>query len=221
MFFYQGFRLILNLLPMNMRFSYIFLLFVVLVSGCSSTTGGAIGGLFPAPKWTDGEIRNDRYYAPEGDFSIALPHLEDTYEYRYMHIKEQFSQESDYVSFGPAATDKSIYRVLIINKVSPQSRAYTEDEAVQLLLNIYLDQLRSYQGNPELISQKPVEVNGLRGTEYLFVQGKAGSELNNQFIIINEKTRILLFGEQWFKVDDNKLRLGLKTFSQSFQPAQR
>ncbi|WP_298772360.1 hypothetical protein [uncultured Shewanella sp.] len=189
----------------------------VFISACSSTTGGDIAGLFPAPKFTDGDIRQDRYFSPNGDFSIALPHKEETYEYRYMQMKEQFSKESDYVSFGPAAMDRSIYRMLIVKKISLQSQQYTQDEAVQILFDNYLAQLGQSQLEPRLISKKSVEVNGLNGGEWLFSQSSEGNELLNQFIIINEKTRVLLFGEQWLKTDEDKPRLSLMAFAQSFQ----
>lgn len=201
----------------RLRLCHLVLVGILLISACSSTTGGDIAGLFPAPKFTEGDIRHDRYFSPKDDFSIALPHKEGTYEYRYMQMKEQFSKESDYVSFGPAAMDRSIYRVLIVKKISPQSQQYTEDEAVQILFDIYLAQLGQSQLEPRFISKKSVEVNGLKGREWLFSQSSEGNELLNQFIIINEKNRLLLFGEQWLKTDEDKPRLSLMAFAQSLQ----
>lgn len=94
----------------------VFLICLFWLTACSSSTGGTIGGLFPAPKFTEGEIKNNHYVSLDGDFSIGLPHQESSYEYRYMEMKEQYGEESEYVSFGPAAMDGSIYRLLFLMK---------------------------------------------------------------------------------------------------------
>ena len=98
------------------------------LAGCA-TTGGDIGGLFPAPKFLKGTIRNNIYTTSDGSLSVAIPHKEGSYEYQYMQVKEQYSPQGDYISFGPAALDKSIYRVETSKRVTTES-ATTDRKSV-------------------------------------------------------------------------------------------
>ncbi|MFO1077294.1 MAG: hypothetical protein U1E73_06155 [Planctomycetota bacterium] len=76
-------------------------------------------GLFPTPNWLDGKIADGTYSAPDGDFTVKVPHT-DAYERTYMAAKERGDDTEFYVSFGPAAFDKSIYRLAVVKSpVSP------------------------------------------------------------------------------------------------------
>lgn len=94
---------------MRNKFSIYLIPFLFFIQGCEST-GGIIGGLFPAPKFLKGDITNNIYTSKEKKFSIQVPHKEGSYEYTYLNIKEQYNEHGTYISFGPAAFDKSIYR---------------------------------------------------------------------------------------------------------------
>jgi hypothetical protein len=93
---------------------------LVLFAGCS-TTGGDILGLFPAPKILKGSIDNNVYTSKDKLFSIAIPHKQGSYEYKYMQVKEEYTPHNDYVSFGPAAFDQSIFRVNFTMRATPGS----------------------------------------------------------------------------------------------------
>jgi hypothetical protein len=90
-------------------------LMAVMLVACS-TTGGTIGNLIPAPKLLKGEIRNNVYYAPNGVLSVAVPFAKGTYEYTYLQIKEEFNATTELVVFGPAAYDRGIYRVQVVER---------------------------------------------------------------------------------------------------------
>jgi hypothetical protein len=47
-----------------------------------------VGGLFPAPKFLKGTIENDTYRSPDGLFQVGCPQPKDSYEYKYMAVKE-------------------------------------------------------------------------------------------------------------------------------------
>lgn len=65
------------------------LLLILGLTACS-TTGGVLPftGL-PLPKILRGKIENNIYIAADRGFSVAVPHAQDSYEYRYMSIKEE------------------------------------------------------------------------------------------------------------------------------------
>lgn len=95
---------------MTMQRGFITMLFTLTLAGCAST-GGDIGGLFPAPKFLKGDITDSVYTAKDKSFSVAVPHKQGSYEYTYLHIKELYNPGDIYVSFGPGAIDGDIYRV--------------------------------------------------------------------------------------------------------------
>lgn len=104
------------------RLGMIAILWTVVLAGCQST-GGTIGGLFPGPKLLTGEIAHNRYTSKDKMFSIQVSHSQNTYEYKYMAVKEQYADGGAYVSFGPAAYNKSVYRLEIATRLTPQSQA--------------------------------------------------------------------------------------------------
>jgi hypothetical protein len=87
-----------------------------------------------------GQIQNSIYTAKNNMFSIAIPHKEWSYEYLYMHIKEEFHDgQTSYVSFGPAAFNQSIYRVGFYRMESNESL----DKVTEKLVENYSSQLES------------------------------------------------------------------------------
>ena len=114
--------------------------------GCS-TTGGTIGGLLPAPKVLKGEIKDSVYIAQDQSFSVAVPHKEGSYEYKYMQVKEQYSEHGAYVSFGPAAFDQNIYRVETAKRITPDSASVKFDDAARQIVENYKAQLQKGYGS--------------------------------------------------------------------------
>lgn len=160
------------------------LLFGALAS--CATTGGDIGGLFPSPKFLKGIIKGDIYTTNDGSLSVAVPHKEGSYEYTYMQVKEQYSPLGDYISFGPAALDKSIYRVETGKRVSPNSAVTGIEEIASKIVEGYKTQLtQSYGTTPEQLSSSVETINGRRAYYWHFRQtvppGKYISNSNATF----------------------------------------
>jgi len=125
----------------------------VFLSGCSST-GGTIGGLFPAPKIIKGNIKDGIYTSKNKEFKISVPNWDNKREYRYMKVKEKSSETGEYLSFGPAAFNNNIYRVEYAKKLSFESY-YIELKSVKdQIFESYINQIeKAYHAKVELISE--------------------------------------------------------------------
>ena len=110
--------------------------------GCSSL------GPLPTPKVISGSIAGDRYTAEDGSFSVALPHPEDSYEYRYMQVKEMTQQGGLYVSFGPAAYDQTIWRLEVAPAPDPETLASVFDTAFEAEIANYRHQIETAGKSP-------------------------------------------------------------------------
>ena len=69
--------------------------------------------LAPSSQAIEGTLSGGVYAAPDGSFTVRVPHL-DRYEQRWMNMKEVRGPDEFYVSFGPAALDTSIYRLSVV-----------------------------------------------------------------------------------------------------------
>lgn len=114
--------------------------------GCSST-GGDIGGLVPAPKFLKGSIDNNVYTAQDKRFTVSVPHAQGSYEYRYMQVKEQYGPIEDYLSFGPAAVNQSIYRIDLVTP--PPGRSLPDlDTVAPRAVSAVEQQAQAVYGSP-------------------------------------------------------------------------
>ncbi|MHB8622745.1 MAG: hypothetical protein ACYC9J_09140 [Sulfuricaulis sp.] len=125
---------------------FVLCLLVIAVLAGRDTTGGAIGNLIPAPKFLKGEIKDNIYIAQDKSFTVAVPYKAGSYEYKYMHVKEQYSEYGAYVSFGPAAFDQSIYRIETGKRVTPGSQSVKFDEVAPKIVENYKAQLQKGYG---------------------------------------------------------------------------
>jgi hypothetical protein len=153
----------------------------IALSGCA-TTGGDIGGLLPAPKFLKGSITGDVYTSSDGSLSIAVPHKEGSYEYKYMQVKEQYSPLGDYISFGPAALDRSIYRVETAKRAtSDGATRKTEDIAPQVVDGYKAQLANAYGTTPQQVAASTETLAGRRAYYWKLSQEvPAGKYLNNQ-----------------------------------------
>jgi hypothetical protein len=131
------------------------------LAGCSSTGGTALG-LFPLPKFLDGEIEGDAYIGGDGLFRVALPHPEESYEFTYMSVKEEEINGSFYVSFGPAAFDQSIYRVEFGLADDHATLAANFDTTFEAAVAHYAGQLQAGYGAPLVLTSESREPLGGR-----------------------------------------------------------
>ncbi|MBL3676230.1 MAG: hypothetical protein JKP92_01795 [Alphaproteobacteria bacterium] len=146
-------------------------LLVCSLAACAST-GGTIGGLFPAPKLLKGQIEGDVYTAPDGAFSVAVPYRQGTEEFTYMSVKEQYMPGGAYVSFGPAAFNNSIYRLGVAYRPpGPDSQAVPFGEAAAGGLQEVIGQLQKGYGAP-LVEEdsRPDSIHGRLGHYWRFGQ---------------------------------------------------
>ncbi|MCF6259513.1 MAG: hypothetical protein L3J98_05025 [Gammaproteobacteria bacterium] len=161
---------------------------VILITGCS-TTGGTIGGLFPAPKFMAGSIDKKTYLSKNKDFSITIPHEKGSYQYKYMKIKEQYGDLGAYISFGPAAFDQSIYRLEIGKKLTPNRKNFVFEDAVDKIIENYAQQLEAnYKSKPKLEKREIIHVNGKKSFYFKFRQEIASGILisNTPATLIHE-----------------------------------
>jgi hypothetical protein len=144
------------------------------LAGCS-TTGGTVGGLLPAPKMLKGTIENDTYRAPDGLFQVGCPQPKGSYEYKYMAVKELYGPKGDYVSFGPAAFDQSIYRVNITGRTDDRGATVPFEQAAELAVQAFSATLEKTYGAP-LVSQAHEKsvVNGLPALTWTLTQTLPG-----------------------------------------------
>ena len=132
-------------------------LIIFLLAGCSSM------GL-PSFNSAKGKIKNGTYtgkigtQSTLGTFSVKVPQTSNDYEFTYMQMKEDIGNDFTYVSFGPAALDFSIYRVMVgvkdqvpftafKQKSVPMLAAYVEKAYGQPIHKIY-ETNTTFNGHP-------------------------------------------------------------------------
>jgi hypothetical protein len=169
---------------------------VVVFSGCS-TTGGAIGNLIPAPKFLKGSIKDNVYSAPDKYFSVAIPHQQDSDEYRYMQVHEQYLDYGIYVSFGPAALDQSVYRIEIGKRVPPGSEKIRIQAMAQSMIDHYKEMLpNGYGGELRLKEKADRVINGRMAIYLHFEQTVApGRLMSNRAVEIDHEVYLMDFGK--------------------------
>ena len=91
------------------------------IAGCTST-GGAIGGLIPAPKFTKGTLSDGRYTAKDKSFAVAAPFPPGTPGYTYMEITEKSEAGESQVVFSSSIHPAEVYRVITFTDVNPAER---------------------------------------------------------------------------------------------------
>jgi len=163
-------------------------------AGCS-TTGGDIGGLFPAPKFLKGSIDNNIYTSKGKLFTIAVPHAQDSYEYKYMKVKEEYTKNNDYVSFGGAAFDQSIYRVNVTMRATPGSMQPSFDTiAPELLSNSEQQIQKAYGTEPVVLQSSKIQING-QETYYwqLHQEVPAGVLISDRAVTVDHEIYVIDF----------------------------
>ena len=183
-----------------------------------STTGGTIGGLLPAPKFTQGKIENDTYFSKDNEFSIALPHRKGSSEYIYMQIKEQYSDIGTYVSFGPAAVDRSIYRVEIGRKLSPQSKTISFENYTNLIVSSYIKRLESgYKSKITQIKKDKLNINGLSSYHVELLQAGNTQSVKHQIYVCDFPEMGVIFWVQTPSSGVNETEVTALDFAKSFK----
>jgi hypothetical protein len=200
----------------------LFVVATLVLVGCS-TTGGTIGGLFPAPKFLKGEIKNNTYTAEDKSFSVAVPHKDGSYEYTYMQVKEKYSEYGAYVSFGPAAFDQSIYRIETAKRVTAGSESVKFDEVAPKVVEVYKTQLQKGYGTaPQEVTSRQEIINGRKAYYWKLTQVvPAGKYINNREAIFTHDVYVIDFEKGaaivWVQIPDTtkKPAIESRTFAES------
>jgi len=183
-----------------------------------STTGGTIGGLLPAPKFTKGKIENSTYYSKGNEFSISIPHKKGSNEYTYMKIKEQYSDVGAYVSFGPAAVDQSIYRVEIGRKLSPQSKNISLESFTDSVVSGYIKQLESgYKTKISQVKREKLNINGSPSYYVELSQPNKSQPIKHQVYISDLPEVGVIFWVQSSSTGINLATINAIEFAESFK----
>ncbi len=194
----------------------IFLLAFLLVS-CS-----AMG--LPSFNAAKGKIKNGVYTGKIGiqpslgTFSVKVPQANNDYEFTYMQMKEQFEQTSTYVSFGPAAFDLSIFRVIVgvkppvpfavfKQKTVPMIAAYIGQAYGQPIQKIY-ETDTTFKGYPALYAVYTQSLPNNRSTlthgiyyvaygKYVVVLWTMGDSNSGSGRAINDSNRNQIINRTW------------------------
>jgi len=193
------------------------ILMVASLLGCS-TTGGSIGGLFPAPKFLKGKIEGNMYVSKDNDFEIQIPHIDGSDEFLYMQVKEQYNNSGAYISFGPAALDKSIYRVEIGKKLSPESKDVNFAEATNALVANYIKQLeKGYNAAVSLSKKEKTTINGVPSYFILLEQSAQGETLDHIIYAANYETMAVVTWVQMPSNNYSEATISALEFARSFK----
>lgn len=134
------------------------ILFVLV--GCTST-GGTIGGLIPAPKFTKGKLSDGLYTAQDDSFSVRTPFDTDSYEYTYMAIAESYGNREDDIQFSSSAAPAEVYRIAILKDVPPDQdiEKLAFDEYRKLFEGAYKTPFKNHRTKQIMVSNVPVILN--------------------------------------------------------------
>ncbi len=125
----------------RMKIFTFYLVLLISLIGCSST-GGTIGGLIPAPKFTKGDLSDGIYTAQDKSFIVNSPFGKDSYEYTYMAIAERYSNKENSVQFSSSAAPEEVYRIKVFKNVSP------EEQLENVAFESYKKQMESAYNTP-------------------------------------------------------------------------
>ena len=133
-----------------------YLIILTSLIGCSST-GGTIGGLIPAPKFTKGDLTNGIYTAQDKSFIVNSPFDKESYEYTYMEIAERYIDQESSVQFSSSAAPAEVYRISVFKNVRP------EEQLEKVAFRSFKKQMESAYNTPfKNLNTKTIPVSGIQ-----------------------------------------------------------
>ena len=165
-------------------------------------------GLTPPIRALKGSIQDDRYTAPGGIFSVAVP-MQDDYERTWMQAKEVERTDEFYISFGPAAFDQSIYRLsVILREMRPMQPADLVRVSFELS-RAAEKQLQAVTGAPlELKEERATTLTGDRAYYMRFRQLAPAGTVSNKATVLRHESLVVLRGSRmftaWKQSDDSQ-----------------
>jgi hypothetical protein len=171
-----------------------------------------------------GTIENDTYRAPDGRFQVGCPQPTNSYEYKYMAVKEVYGPKGDYVSFGPAAYDQSIYRVNITGRTDDRGATVPFEEAAEIGVKAFSESLETaHAATLVLQAHGKSVVDGMPALTWTFTQAVPGQgahgiaeTLTHEVAAVDAGNNIALL---WVQTPSSCFRCAGKatTFINSFQ----
>jgi hypothetical protein len=171
-----------------------------------------------------GTIENDVYRAPDGRFKVGCPQPRNSYEYKYMAVKEVYGPKGDYVSFGPAAYDQSIYRVNITGRTDDRGATVPFEEAAELGVKEFSANLERAYAVPLVLQAHDKSVlDGMPALTWTFTQVVSGHGAHGAAEILTHEVAAVDAGNNiallWVQTPSSCFRCAGKatTFINSFQ----
>lgn len=124
-------------------------------------------------------------------FRIIVPQAKDAYEFRHLQTKEMSQLDGSYVSFGPAAIDGTIYRMLIAKRVDPNLPLEIANKYSTLGLTQILG--KGYEGQMNIINRKKISYRGYPGIYTVLTQQRYDRLLTHSLYYIFYQDKILTF----------------------------
>jgi len=179
--------------------------FMVAALAACASTGGDIGGLFPAPKFLKGDIEGNVYTAKDKRFTVSVPHVQGSYEYTYMQVKEQYGTVEDYLSFGPAAINQSIYRIDFVTAPTGQSLPDLDTVAPKMLKVVEQEAQGAYGGTITAGDQTKLAIGGHNAYHWELTQTVPKGKLANVAVDLVHQVYQIDFGRSmatiWVQIE--------------------
>lgn len=163
----------------------------------SQARGKNFDGLVPAPMSLQGSIDNNVYTSKGDTFTVAVPFLQGSNDYTYMHVNEQYEDNFTYVSFGPAGVDKNLYyRVNLTPRMVPGSMEPSLFEmGPQIIEMVEQKAQKGYYGKVSVTSSDKTQVNGRQALHWLLKQSAPADWLvNNKAVTLVHDVYAIDFG---------------------------
>jgi hypothetical protein len=167
----------------------------IIAVGCAwlacTWTSVTVADFFPTFKSLKGKISNDVYTAPDSGFSVAVPHKKDSYEFKYMKTSEGTSADGEYVSFGPAAYDQSIYRVEILRRSEPTDPDAFDHGAQQVIPGFKQLMEQRFAAPLNQLDAQTLSVKGRKSDFWRFAQHVPPGRLGNKETLLTSDVYVI------------------------------
>ena len=152
-------------------------------------------GSLPPSQSVAGTLERDRYTSRDGDFSVAVPFVGD-YERTWMQVKEERHALVQYISFGPAALNQSIYRLMVFREHPEAVRTSLDAAAAGIASELTMQLERSYGAPLQLVTDKAANVNGIAARQRRYRQVATAGTISNMEVVLHHQLLVLKDGNR-------------------------
>lgn len=118
----------------------------------------------------EGKVENSTYYAMDKSFEVHTPFEEGSYSYKYMEVKEQYSNIGAYVSFNASDHPNEFYRIEIGKRLDTSQPFPSFDQLVTTLLQNYKKQLTAYGSEAKELQRIETTLDGKKALLVTLIQ---------------------------------------------------